>query len=184
MSLSSRNKILNWTDLSKVAKKAFQLTNHDRPLKWAKESWQVITESGLADYYDNKSRLKVILRFFALIDIYLDYFSIIMEESGYENRAYDWIDELGVSPEDLRMFTGATLADEFDDEEVLISAINDSREEVYKVLLRSLGGVNRLFLFMYRTTHSTDEGKEAIDDVPTPKQMAYEWVEQGCEKYS
>jgi len=183
--LLPKNQILRWEELSNVAKEVFNLSSDGNEIKWAEKSWQILNKAGLTSCQDKATRLKVILRFFALAAIYYDFFSIIMEESEHEVRAEEWLDDLDVHLGDIRLLEGAAIVDDVEPHEVLASLIDSTRREVYNVLLGALGDVNSVFIFLYRAVYPTNDESDTdiLNDVTGVKGMAFGWIEQGCEKY-
>jgi len=126
-SISAEPQKLAWEDIAETAKKAFHLQgDHANELRWAKQAWQVLEKVGATVYDDEIGRLKVVIRFFALVAIYYDFYSIMSDESEYELWYGDWIDDLKVNPLYIGMVASKDEkwnSDEVSDDSV---AINDT----------------------------------------------------------
>jgi hypothetical protein len=183
---------VTWEDIAEIASKAFHLQgDHAVEMDWAKQAWQALEKAGATAYDHEIGRLKVIIRFFALVAIYYDFYSIMNAESEYKLWHGDWIYDLNVNP----LYIGILASkdekwsdnDVSDDESV---ALNDAlrfltdraRKEVYALLLKTLGDIGSLFVFLYRSV-DTEEDEHFIlnsQHFDANKQRAFDWALDGC----
>ncbi len=186
---------VTWEDITETASKAFHLQgDHTIELNWAKKAWQTLEKVGATAYDDEIGRLKVIIRFFAVVAIYYDFYSIMNDESEYELWYGDWIDDLKVNP----LYIGILASkdekwsdkDVSDDESVALSdtlrfLTDRARKEVYDLLLKALGDIGSLFVFLYRSVDVEEDEHFILNSqhFDANKQRAFDWASDGCGRF-
>jgi len=73
MDFDNDHQTIFWQTLKKSAKRHFIIWVNKREMKWMEWVWHNILEAGLANFTDNKSKLEVYLRFYAIGEIYADF---------------------------------------------------------------------------------------------------------------
>ena len=70
-----------WHALSRSAEKYFKIWLPEREVKWMEWVWQNLLEAGLATFTDERSKLEVYLRFYAIGEITAEFFRLYFKLS-------------------------------------------------------------------------------------------------------
>src|SRR3990172_11861772 len=91
-----------WEDVDDAAGAAFSIWVEQPELEWARRAWGVLAQAGLTAYSSERGRLRVLVRFVALADIYHQFCHLAWGEyykPEYGDPDYgDWADRLGLTP--------------------------------------------------------------------------------------
>ena len=179
---------LDWAAVDPLAQRIFTLWPGQPELTWARESWDVVSEGGLADFANDFERWEVLIRFLALAGIYFDFCHLAWSRADlpdYENLGK----ELGLGLLQVVLLLGRdALLEEVNDEEELFRAgmkslADQARVEVVSVLTRGYGGIKDLYeaLRLSRQPEPRMAGKEHI--LQLSERNAFHWLEEGCRAF-
>ena len=196
ISTRKRKRYLSWNIVRPVAASVFNLwVDNSEELRWAREAWGILRKEGLTSYYDDLTRCKVLLRFIALCDIYLDFAHVAWQESVATNYC-DLAEILDIDPLQLELLVKGCEETE-SIEKIELSSFNDDdfrclsddqRSEIIGALIKGHGGdLSNLFFSLWKTNpNHSDESEDFIEnaDLSGDKLDAYDWLANGCETFS
>ncbi|MDQ2731005.1 MAG: hypothetical protein M3Y56_05050, partial [Armatimonadota bacterium] len=73
---------VTWEDVESCAAEVLQIWNDGSELEWAEGAWNILAQAGLTHYSHAVEYHQVILRFFALCSLYLDFSQIAWDKGG------------------------------------------------------------------------------------------------------
>jgi hypothetical protein len=177
-----------WDEVEGAAELAFNVWVGQPELGWAKQAWQVLTQTKLTNYSNEAGRYRVLFRLLILGGIYSDFCDAAWEE--YSEPDYSsWAEALEFNPFLLGQLYGRrrgwTPCE--DEDEGLEMLIENERSRVVDALKASFGGVSGLYETLWKSKHSAglEEANEDEDtyEPDADQAAAYSWVEQGCGRY-
>jgi hypothetical protein len=190
---------VGWEDVERIAEEAFTIWVGYPERRWAKRAWSCLIDAQLADGSDPLERLRAYVRFLVLASLYRDWCAIVWDEP-YDDEACDWLSAVDVNPVHVGQLLGrgVTVPDDLDAslDEALSFLMARERTAVVKVLVEGFGGVDALFVELWRSNSEpdepilldVDEGEEhaesdadILNDLTAEKMAGYEWLTEGCE---
>lgn len=184
-------KVLDWDQVKDVAQEAFDVWVHGGELHWAQEVWTKMVAAGMANYSDEIQRHRVGILFLALAGLYRDFCAMAWDERNEPTYSY-WGGELSLEAFVLGQLVGPDPGIEEDD--ALNHLVNAARSQVLESLMQLFGGINSLFVSLWRAgpDNVNDEAADLEEDIAltddeilndaTPEKLAaYCWLESGAD---
>jgi hypothetical protein len=178
--------LVAWDDLRDSADLAFAIWVDQPELRWARQAWSSLERAGLTSYVNERQRHRVLVRFVALADLYHEFCHLAWDEM-YEPGYLEWADELNFSRFRIGQLAGLAGVDEWpdddeavDDDEVattaLVSLVHSARAEIVPALRAGFGGVEGLFVALWRSNRFEPEA--ASDAADTGLEAGREGAEE------
>jgi hypothetical protein len=171
-------------------------------LRWAEQAWAHLTDARLTEYDGPLGRCRAYIRFLVLASIYRDWCALVWDEI-HDDSAGSWLATIDdVSP----IHIGQLLRPDDDvsdnSQDALDEALNvlmqRQRTRVVAAVINGFGGVDGLFLSLWRSIddpnqktivddddddqeHVPETDAEILNDVTPEKLAGYQWIMQGCE---
>ncbi|MBD2014618.1 AAA family ATPase [Microcoleus sp. FACHB-53] len=196
----SNTRTLTWSKVEYTAQLAFDVWGDQREVEWAKQAWESLIKAGLTTYSTKTEYCHVIIRFFALIDLYLG-FSRIAWGKYIEPDYFPWAKKLQIHPFQVGQLIAGdpnwNLSDNENRYEIGLKFLAKKyRSHVTVALLDDFGSESKLFVSLYRIGETytdpvdCDEGQEESYSYKTDQEimnkataensLAFEWLTTIC----
>jgi hypothetical protein len=187
-----------WDEVLPIAERAFQIWIGSPETHWAKGAWGYLTSAQLTTVSTPLDRLLSYVRFLVLASLYRDWCALVWDEM-HDDEPEDWLCGLQASKIDVRQLLGpiAELTDDWGANlnNALLSLMEGEHEAVVAGLIRGSGGVDALFVALWRSRadpglnrcndgDNNDVAEESdadiLNDVTLEKSAGYQWILEGC----
>jgi hypothetical protein len=83
----SNTKVVSWGDVAYAARIAFAESEYEwEALEWTWQAWEILIQAGLATYSSKIELYEVVIRFFALLTFYFDFYDYFYWKCSPETR--------------------------------------------------------------------------------------------------
>jgi len=192
-------KVTTWEVIQKEAKKVFNYFTYGKDLDWAESAWRFIEKTHLSNYSSDSEFYRVIIRLFALGELFYIYMELAFHERYERNEKYvQWVDELELSRIEIVLLAG----DDYRDDSFIVEfeAIAEPVDELIKIeydrvintLIEGFGSEDDLLISLEKAASNWDEEsimawEEAIERGYYPAEAIiypeslklFEWKESG-----
>ena len=174
---------LLWKNIESFAKNNFNIWSNDGQFIFAEQAWRAIVDAGLADYTDEIERHRVLIRLMTIATFYGEFCDLVFDEYFCRDEILDWLDdeEMFCSIriwqiigerfyKDEKISGNRMIWHDGDDcskrtySDYLIEALNEiideCRDEVFKAMKKGFGGEVELFIALYVTAYTREDGTE------------------------
>jgi hypothetical protein len=187
---------IKWAAITPAAKTLFNIWTEQSDLAWAEKAWHILAEQGLTTYNNDLEKQLVIIRLYALAQMYGGFCQAAVEQScDIDDLVYDFKAQLEETECYLSLFRlGQLLGPTEFLEETLVSSecesdilpqllttiANTQTNIIYKALFSGFESDNALFISLWNSCQSPEQAIEHPDQFSfLTGGPGYYFVEQG-----
>lgn len=141
----------SWEEVSDFAEKICQVRASDIDLVWAKQAWDILSDTPLCEYSNEMEYKLIKIRLFCIAEIIHIYNYLSMDETFDANYSYyEWLDESGIQKIEIVILAGEEYYfDSYIEEdgeicEVISYLIETQYDMIVKWLIKGFGSKDKM----------------------------------------
>jgi 5-methylcytosine-specific restriction protein B len=182
----SNTKVVSWGDVAYAARIAFAESVYEwEALEWTWQAWEILIQAGLATYSSIIELYEVVIRFFAILTFYFDFYDYLYCKSSLETREQfnyitllEYLDFTYISTNKLILYAVVSIPfyethkyknNTPDNNDKLLFLIDRALEKVIPALIEGFGSNSRLLKSLWQITNpAIGEHEPEIDESEKP----------------
>ncbi|MEH2420712.1 MAG: hypothetical protein V7K48_07120 [Nostoc sp.] len=156
----NQKNILTWGDVAYASRIATGGSKQEwEALELIWQAWEIIVYTGLANYSNKRELLLVVIRFFAIVSFYLEFFNDYYWEYYINNYSREWLKGIHITHEyyeyiiDCVNALRCPILPKSEPNNLLVYFVDNALQQVIQVLMDSLDSDSMLFKSVREINH-------------------------------